>query len=104
MYRLRFQIEFMVRDAKQHCGIEEFQARSENIFNNLFNLALSTVSLVKAALWLSLPKRKREAFSMRNIRLMYFYKIMTERIFSNKALDLNCKKIRQIYAQCLDTL
>jgi hypothetical protein len=101
-YRLRFQIEFLIRDAKQHCGLEECQARSENKLYFHFNMALSAVSVAKAAVWLSLPKKKREAFSMRNIKLMYYNKIMTERIFSNLALDLNCKKIKQLYYQCLD--
>ena len=101
-YRLRFQIEFLLRDAKQHCGLEECQARSENKLYFHFNMALSAVSVAKAAVWLSLPKRKREAFSMRNIKLMYYNKLMTERIFSNLALDLNCKKIKQLYYQCLD--
>ena len=101
-YRLRFQIEFLIRDAKQHCGLEECQARSENKLYFHFNMALSAVSVAKAAVWLSLPKKKREAFSMRNIKLMYYNKIMTERIFSNLALDLNCKKIKRLYDQCLD--
>ena len=82
-YRLRFQIEFLLRDAKQHSGLEECQARSENKLYFHFNMALSVVSVAKAALWLSLPKEKREAFSMRNIKLMYYNKIITERIFSN---------------------
>jgi hypothetical protein len=94
-YRLRFQIEFLLRDAKQHSGLEECQARSENKLYFHFNMALSVVSVAKAALWLSLPKEKREAFSMRNIKLMYYNKIITERIFSNLALDLNCKKIKR---------
>jgi DDE superfamily endonuclease len=101
-YRLRYQIEFLIRDAKQHSGLEECQARSENKLYFHFNMALSAVSVAKAAVWLSLPKKKREAFSMRNIKLMYYNKIMTERIFSNLALDLNCKKIKQLYYQCLD--
>ena len=101
-YRLRFQIEFLLRDAKQHSGLEECQARSENKLYFHFNMALSVVSVAKAALWLSLPKEKREAFSMRNIKLMYYNKIITERIFSNLALDLNCKKIKQLYNQCLN--
>ncbi len=101
-YRLRFQIEFLIRDAKQHCGLEECQARSENKLYFHFNMALSSVSVAKAAVWLSLPKEKREAFSMRNIKLMYYNKMMTERIFSNLALDLNCKKIKRLYYQCLD--
>jgi len=101
-YRLRFQIEFLLRDAKQHCGLEECQARSGNKLCFHFNMALSAVSVAKAALWLSLPKKKREAFSMRNIKLMYYNKMITDRIFSNLALDLNCKKIKQLYDQCLD--
>ncbi len=101
-YRLRFQIEFLIRDAKQHCGLEECQARSENKLYFHFNMALSTVSVAKAAVWLCLLKEKREAFSMRNIKLMYYNKIVTERIFSNLALDLNCKKIKRLYYQCLD--
>jgi hypothetical protein len=101
-YRLRFQIEFLLRDAKQHCGLEECQARSDNKLYFHFNMALSAVSVAKAAVWLSLPKKKREAFSMRNIKLMYYNKLVTERIFSNLALDLNCKKIKQLYYQCLD--
>ena len=101
-YRLRFQIEFLIRDAKQHCGLEECQARSENKLYFHFNMALSAVSVAKAGTWLLLSKEKREAFSMRNIKLMYYNKIMTERIFSNLALDLNCKKIKRLYYQCLD--
>lgn len=101
-YRLRFQIEFLIRDAKQHCGLEECQARSENKLYVHFNMALSAVSVAKAATWLSVPKERRDAFSMRNIKLMYYNKIITQRIFSNLALDLNCKKIKRIYNQCLD--
>jgi hypothetical protein len=65
-------------------------------------MAFSAVSVAKAAVWLSLPKEKREAFAMRNIKLMYYNKIRTDRIFSNLALDLNCKKTKSIYRQCLD--
>ena len=101
-YRLRFQIEFLIRDAKQHCGLEECHARSENKLYFHFNMALSSVSVAKAAVWLSLPKQKREAFSLRTIKLMYYNKIITDRIFSNLALDLNCRKIKRLHNQCLN--
>jgi len=39
-YRSRFQIEFLYRDAKQHCGLEDCQAKSENKLNFHFNAAL----------------------------------------------------------------
>jgi Transposase DDE domain len=101
-YRLRFQIEFLIRDAKQYCGLEQCQARSEQKLYFHFNMALSSVSAAKAASWLCLPKQKRGAFSMRNIKLLYYNKMITETIFSNLALDLNCKKIKQLYNQCLN--
>ncbi len=101
-YRLRFQIEFLIRDAKQYCGLEQCQARSEQKLYFHFNMALSAVSIAKAATWLCLPKEKRGAFSMRNIKLLYYNKMMTEIIFSNLALDLSCKKIKRLYNQCLN--
>lgn len=101
-YRLRFQIEFLIRDAKQHAGLEDCQARSENKLHFHFNMAFTVVSIAKAATWLSIPKELREAFSMRNLKLLYYNKLLTERIFENLALDLNCKKIKRLYKQCLN--
>ena len=88
-YRLRFQIEFLIRDAKQHAGLEDCQARSENKLYFHFNMAFTVVSIAKAATWLTIPKEQREAFSMRNLKLLYYNKLLTERIFENLALDLN---------------
>lgn len=101
-YRLRFQIEFLIRDSKQHAGLDECQARSENKLHFHFNMAFSAVGVVKAATWLSKPIDKRDAFSMRNIKLLYYNKFITERIFSNLAVDMNCKKIKSLYKQCLE--
>lgn len=82
-YRLRFQIEFLLRDAKQHCGLDSCQAIIDNKLYFHFNIELSRVSVAKAAVWLSLAKEKREAFSMRNIKLMCYNKMIPEKIFSN---------------------
>ena len=101
-YGLRFQIEFLIRDAKQHAGLEECQARSENKLNFHFNMAFAAIGIAKAATWLSIPKEDREAFSMRNIKLLYYNKFMTERIFSNLEIDLSCKKIKRLYWECLN--
>jgi hypothetical protein len=101
-YRLRFQIELLIRDAKQYCGLEQCQARSEQKLYFHFNMALSSVSAAKAATWLCLPEKKRGAFSMRNIKLLYYNKMITETIFSNLALDLSSNKIKRLYNQCLN--
>lgn len=44
-YRLRFQIEFNFRDAKQHWGLEDFMVIKEQAVSNASNLSLFMVNL-----------------------------------------------------------
>jgi len=46
-YRLRFQIEFLFRDAKQFTGLEDCQARNAKALDFHFNAAFSAVNLAK---------------------------------------------------------
>ena len=100
-YKGRFQIEFLYRDAKQYCGLNHCQARSENKLHFHFNVSLATVSLAKAAHYLPIKKHQRESFSMSDLTTLYANKIAADRIFSNLDLDLNCKKIRTLYREAL---
>ena len=49
-YRLRFQIEFNFRDAKQHWGLEDFMAVKEQSVFNAANLSLWMVNVSQAML------------------------------------------------------
>ena len=49
-YRLRFQIEFNFRDAKQHWGLEDFMAVKEQSVFNSANLSLFMVNVSRAML------------------------------------------------------
>lgn len=44
-YSLRFQIEFNFRDAKQHCGLEDFMNTTEKGVENAVNLSFMMVNL-----------------------------------------------------------
>lgn len=101
-YRLRFQIEFLIRDAKQHGGLEDCQARDEQKLHYHFNMALGSVSTAKLTLWATLKNKKEVPFSMYNIKQYFYNKYLTETIFANLDLDLNCRKINRLYHQCLD--
>jgi Transposase DDE domain len=101
-YRLRFQIEFLIRDAKQHGGLEDCQARDEKKLHYHFNMSLGSVSVAKLTLWANLDNKKEVPFSMHNIKLYFYNKYLTETIFANLGLDLNCRKITRLYNQCLD--
>lgn len=101
-YGLRFQVEFLIRDAKQFAGLEDCQARSKEKLNTHFNVALTSVSLAKAAYYLSQPKDKRGSFSMMDIKMWHMNQLITNRIFDNLELELNNRKIKQLYHQCLN--
>ena len=100
-YKGRYQIEFLFRDAKQHCGLTHCQARDEHKLDFHFNAALSTVSIAKAAYYLSLPIDERESFSMSDIKTRYLNKHLADRIFANLDLDLNQHKIQSVYQESL---
>jgi hypothetical protein len=101
-YGLRFQIEFLIRDAKQHTGLEDCMARDKEKLYTHFNMAMTVVSIAKAAYHLSVPVEQRGSFSMADIKMLYMNQLITKRIFSNLALDLSCRKIKRIYNQCLN--
>ena len=101
-YQLRFQIEFLLRDAKQYSGLEECQARTETKLYNHFNMSLISISLMKLTCWASLTNKEQVPFSMRSIKTYFYNKFLTETIFSNLGLDLNCNKIKKLYSQCLN--
>lgn len=100
-YKSRYQIEFLFRDAKQHCGLTHCQARDEKKLYFHFNASLTTVSLAKAIYYLPLPKEQRQGFSMSTIKTLYLNKIIAERIFANLELDLNQRKIQSVYQDAL---
>jgi len=99
-YRSRFQIEFLYRDAKQHCGLEDCQARSQNKLNFHFNAALTCVNLAKMH-WLDTRKTESEAFSMVNLKTLYHNKLLLDRFFSVFAINPNTAKnqhkVKELY-------
>jgi hypothetical protein len=89
-YRSRFQIEFLYRDAKQHCGLTDCQARSKNKLDFHFNAALTTVNLAKMH-WLATKKSANEPFSMNNFKLLNHNILMLELFFRTFAINPNSK-------------
>jgi len=80
-YTSRFQIEFLYRDAKQHTGLNDSQARSENKLHFHFNAALTVINIAKMQHRLSLPKHERGAFSMSDIKTMNNNMLQLNRFF-----------------------
>ena len=93
-YQSRFQIEFIYRDAKQHCGLEDSLARSKNKLNFHFNLALTSVNLAKMK-WLDMRKHESESFSMANFKTLCNNELLLNRFLSVFAINPNTTKNKQ---------
>lgn len=103
IYRLRFQIEFLYRDAKQHTGLNDCEARSAKKLNFHLNMALTAVSIAKMAIWL--PKKDSSEniqipFSMQDIKCQFFNKLFVSKIISmfgiDPELEINSKNISKL--------
>ncbi len=91
-YTCRFQIEFLYRDAKQHTGLNDCQARSENKLHFHFNAALTGINIAKMQHWLSLPKQQRGAFSMNDVKTMNNNMLQLNRFFSKFGINPHSAK------------
>ena len=100
MYKVRFQIEFVFRDAKQFTGLSQCQARSENKLHFHFNASLSAVNIAKATGHLSQPKEQRRPFSLADIKTENFNELMLNLFLSkfhiNHNLEINKKAVKDI--------
>jgi hypothetical protein len=85
-------VEFLIRDAKQYAGLEDCQARDRQKLHTHFNVAMTIVSIAKAAYYLSQPIESRGSFSIADIKMLHMNQLITKRIFCNLALDLSCRK------------
>lgn len=102
MYRLRFQIEFLYRDAKQFTGLNHCEARSKNKLNFHWNMSLTAINVAKIGHWI--PKKyekphEEAVFSMHNIKNQYHNELLLNRFITmfgiNPELSKNKHKIKK---------
>ena len=100
-YGLRFQIEFLIRDAKQHTGLTDCMARDEIKLENHFNISLTAVSLAKANYHLNNSSDSKLPFSMLDIKLLHHNHSLTSSIFSMLGIDMSLMKNKKLFDKCL---
>ena len=100
-YRARFQQEFVIRDAKQHMGLQDCQSRSVNKLEYHANLSLTGVNVAKIEHWIKAAKT-HESFSMADVKTLYHNHLFMERLFSifpeQAKLLKNDPKVSQLYS------
>lgn len=100
-YRSRFQIEFLYRDAKQHTGLTDCEARSKEKLDFHFNASLTVVNLVKYD-WSSIRSQNPIPFSMANYKTLYNNTLLLERFICLFAINPNTQKNKKIIQELLD--
>jgi hypothetical protein len=100
-YHLRFQIEFLFRDAKQHTGLGHCQARSEHKLSFHHNVSLTAVSLAKADFY-SKADNQGKPFSIADIKRTACNQLYLDHIFQTLELDPRSETIAPYYHELLN--
>jgi hypothetical protein len=79
-YRLRYQIEFVIRDAKQHAGLTHCQARSQEKLDFHLNMSVAAVNMLR------LLAQKAEC-SLRTYRRETYNRLLIRQLFSKLGLS-----------------
>jgi hypothetical protein len=96
-YCLRFQIEFIFRDMKQHLGLTESQTRKEKRIDFHFNSVAMAYNITKIENKLAGNK----IFSLYDIKADYINQNYLETIITNLDLDVNAIKMHPNYEKLL---
>jgi hypothetical protein len=100
-YRMRFQCEFLYRDAKQ-AGLEHAQCRGRKKLHFHFNACLTAVSLARVVHHSKEKKAEEAPFSIRSVKTQYYNQFLLELFISMFGIQTedeeNSNKIRQLHA------
>lgn len=99
LYRSRFTIEFLLRDAKQAGGLQDCQARDNAALEFHWNTALTTVN-VSRGLASEGEKSSAEAapFSMKSIKQRYFNEHLLQLFIAQLGLEPSGEKCQETLA------
>lgn len=86
-YTLRFQIEFLFRDAKQFTGLQDCQSRAKETLHFHFNLALASVGVTKIEELKEQSSPQPQVFSLASWKQRAFNEHLLDEVISKLALE-----------------
>ncbi len=86
-YTLRFQIEFLFRDAKQFTGLQDCQARDKEALHFHFNMALAAVGVTKIEALTEQSAPQPQVFSLASWKQRAFNEHLLDVFISKLALE-----------------
>jgi hypothetical protein len=98
-YRSRFQIEFLFRDAKQHTGLTDCQARSKEAIKTHVNASMSTLNLLKMEDRKSKNSCRPTVISIASWRRRKSNQNLMRRLFHELEIDPTNKKVQAVFKE-----
>ena len=99
MYKARFQIEFIFRDAKQFTGLTHAQTRDPQRLHFHLNAALTTLNIAKIEQRQAQPDDQPMVYSIASVKACYFNELFLKRFFSIFGWDGSWLKKSPLYQQ-----
>ncbi len=103
LYEVRFQIEFLFRDAKQHTGLGDAQVLDSQGLVHFANLSLVALNLLriedrKSAISQNiLPDQY--VYSINSLKIRNYNDFLLKRFIDTLGLNLNCAKVNTAYQE-----
>ena len=95
LYRRRFTIEFLIRDAKQSAGLQDCQARDKQALEFHWNASLATVNLARTVAKKSALEDNCQPFSMKSIKQQFFNEHLLRLFISKSGLEQSLIKYQE---------
>jgi hypothetical protein len=99
LYRSRFTIEFLIRDAKQSAGLSDCQARDNKAIEFHWNTALTTVNFGRGIVSKELIEDKNKPFSMKSIKQRHYNENLLKLFISKLDLEQSLIKYQEPFEQ-----
>jgi len=96
-YKARFQIEFVFRDAKQHLGLTQCQARSRKKIEMHMNASLACLNVLKIEDRLQKNHSEASVISIASWKRRKFNESFMKRLFDELGISLTCQKATKIF-------
>lgn len=95
LYRSRFSIEFLIRDAKQSGGLNDCQARDHKALEFHWNAALTSVNFGREMANTNRTESERKPFSMKSIKQQFFNEHLLKLFISKSGLEQSLIKYQE---------
>ena len=101
-YNLRFQIEFLFRDAKQHTGLVDCQSLRGDAIDTHFNASITALNCLKLEHQKTVSSAEPSVISIATMVRAKFNQRFMKVIFRKLDLSPTCEKIASVYAELSD--